>query len=79
MIEARSCERFRLLSEGLEEENIRKFYHQFMVSEAGHYRLFIELAERYLEKEIVRTHWQYWLSEEAKLLQSAEIRGDRIH
>jgi tRNA-(ms[2]io[6]A)-hydroxylase len=41
LIEARSCERFRLLSEGLEEEALRTFYYKFMVSEAGHYRMFI--------------------------------------
>jgi tRNA 2-(methylsulfanyl)-N6-isopentenyladenosine37 hydroxylase len=44
LIEARSCERFRLLSEGLEEEALRRFYYRFMVSEAGHYRLFLDLA-----------------------------------
>src|ERR1043165_1930328 len=47
LIEARSCERFRLLSENLEEEALRKFYHKFMISEAGHYRLFIDLAAQY--------------------------------
>ena len=47
LIEARSCERFRILSEGLEEEGLRKFYYKFMVSEAGHYRLFLDLAEGY--------------------------------
>ena len=47
LIEARSCERFRLLSEGLEDEAMRRFYHKFMVSEAGHYVLFMDLARQY--------------------------------
>jgi tRNA-(ms[2]io[6]A)-hydroxylase len=58
LIEARSCERFRLLSESLEEESLRKFYYKFMVSEAGHYRLFIDLAAQYYPAEKIRTAWQ---------------------
>jgi tRNA-(ms[2]io[6]A)-hydroxylase len=45
LIEARSCERFRLLSEGLADEEMRNFYHEFMVSEAGHYKMFISLGQ----------------------------------
>ena len=51
MIEARSCERFRLLSLHINDASLRKFYHKFMVSEAGHYRLFLDLATHYLGKE----------------------------
>src|ERR1043165_7855481 len=54
LIEPRSCERFRLLSESLDEEPLRVFYYKFMVSEAGHYRLFIDLAEQYYPIEKVR-------------------------
>jgi len=79
MIEARSCERFRLLSENLEDETLRKFYHKFMVSEAGHYRLFIDLAERYYPEEKVRIAWQQWLTTEAQILQQLTPRGDRLH
>lgn len=79
MIEARSCERFRLLSEELEEEALRKFYHKFMVSEAGHYRLFIDLAERYFPKEKVRTAWKQWLNNETEVLNNLTPRGDRMH
>ena len=79
MIEARSCERFRLLSENLEEEALRKFYHKFMVSEAGHYRLFIELAETYYPEEKVRAAWKQWLQIEEKVLQELAPRGDRMH
>ena len=79
MIEARSCERFRLLSEELEEEAMRRFYHKFMISEAGHYHLFIELAEKYFPKELVRTTWKQWLKFEEELLQKLTPRGDRMH
>ncbi len=79
LIEARSCERFRLLSEQLEDEQLRKFYHKFMVSEAGHYRLFIDLAEQYYDHEKVRTAWKQWLSIEAEVLKSLVPRGDRMH
>lgn len=79
LIEARSCERFRLLSEGLEEEALRKFYYKFMVSEAGHYRLFIDLAEQYFPTDKVRACWQDWLKLEEQVLQQLVPRGDRMH
>lgn len=79
LIEARSCERFRLLSEGLEEEALRKFYYKFMVSEAGHYRLFIDLAEQYFPTEKVRACWHDWLKTEEQVLQQLTPRGDRMH
>ena len=50
LIEARSCERFRLLSEKLEEEALRKFYYKFMVSEEGHYRMIIDLEQEYYDQ-----------------------------
>lgn len=79
MIEARSCERFKRLSEGLTDEYLRNFYRRFMESEAGHYHLFIELAETYIDKEKVRSRWKEWLQYEAQIMQELEIRGDRIH
>ena len=79
MIEARSCERFKRLSEGLNDTYLSKFYRRFMESEAGHYTLFIELAETYLPKEKVRKRWSEWLAHEAVIMQEMEIRGDRIH
>jgi tRNA-(ms[2]io[6]A)-hydroxylase len=79
MIEARSCERFKRLSEQLNDEYLRNFYRRFMESEAGHYTLFIELAETYIEKEKVRKRWQQWLDHEAEIMESLELRGDRIH
>ena len=79
LIEARSCERFKRLSEGLEDADLRKFYRRFMESEAGHYTLFIDLAETYIDKEKVRKRWAQWLDYEAEVMQGAEVRGDRIH
>lgn len=79
LIEARSCERFKRLSEGLEDAYLRKFYRRFMESEAGHYTLFIDLAERYLPKEKVRIRWNEWLEFEKNVMQELEVRGDRIH
>jgi tRNA 2-(methylsulfanyl)-N6-isopentenyladenosine37 hydroxylase len=79
LIEARSCERFKRLSEGLDDEYLRNFYRRFMESEAGHYTLFIELAETYMDKEKVRRRWKEWLEYEGGIMQQLEIRGDRIH
>lgn len=79
MIEARSCERFKRLSEGLPDEYLRKFYRRFMESEAGHYHLFIELAETYLGKEKTKKRWAEWLTYEAGLMKKMDVRGDRIH
>jgi tRNA 2-(methylsulfanyl)-N6-isopentenyladenosine37 hydroxylase len=79
LIEARSCERFKRLSEGLNDEYLCKFYRRFMESEAGHYTLFIDLAETYIDKEKVRKRWAEWLEYEAGVITSLEVRGDRIH
>jgi tRNA-(ms[2]io[6]A)-hydroxylase len=79
MIEARSCERFKRLSEGMPEEYLRNFYRKFMESEAGHYHLFIELAETYLGKEKTKKRWAEWLTFEAGLMKNMAVRGDRIH
>ena len=79
LIEARSCERFKRLSEGLNDTYLRTFYRKFMESEAGHYTLFICLAEFYLDKEKVRRRWNEWLDHESTVIKTLEPRGDRIH
>jgi tRNA 2-(methylsulfanyl)-N6-isopentenyladenosine37 hydroxylase len=79
LIEARSCERFKRLSEGLDDEYMRNFYRKFMESEAGHYTLFINLSELYLPKDKVRKHWNEWLKYEKEVMKNLEVRGDRIH
>lgn len=79
LIEARSCERFKRLSEGLNDDYMKNFYRRFMESEAGHYTLFIELAETYIDKEKVRRRWKQWLEYEAAIIKGLDVRGDRIH
>lgn len=79
LIEARSCERFRLLSLHLDDDAMRKFYHGFMVSEAGHYKMFIELARNYGDVDKVNVRWQEYLAFEKELLQQLTPRGDRMH
>lgn len=79
LIEARSCERFKRLSEGMEDEYMRNFYRKFMESEAGHYTLFITLAEHYLDKKVVRKRWAEWLEYEKKVMKEISLRGDRVH
>lgn len=79
LIEARSCERFKRLSEGLEDLYMKNFYRKFMESEAGHYTLFINLADTYLSKEKVRKRWKEWIAYETDVMLNMEVRGDRIH
>lgn len=79
LIEARSCERFKRLSEELTDPYLCNFYRRFMESEAGHYTLFIELAETYVDHVKVRNRWQQWLAYESGIIKEMEIRGDRIH
>ena len=79
LIEARSCERFKRLSEGLEDDYLKNFYRKFMESEAGHYTLFINLADTYLPKEKVRKRWREWIAYETEVMMTMEVRGDRIH
>jgi len=79
LIEARSCERFRLLSLHLSDENLKEFYHGFMVSEAGHYKLFIDLANTYGEPTKMKARWQAYLEYESGIMLSLSPRGDRMH
>lgn len=79
LIEARSCERFRLLSLYCSDEALRVWYHQFMVAEAGHYRLFLDLAELYFGLEKSRARWKEYLIGEAGIVQNLPTRGDRMH
>ncbi len=79
LIEARSCERFRLLSLHIAEEELKGFYHRFMVSEAGHYVLFLDLARTYFGKEKTEKRWKEFLDFEAKIMEKMELRADRMH
>ena len=79
LIEARSCERFRLLSLHIADDDLKTFYHKFMVAEAGHYRLFIDLAKKYSGEEVVKKRWKEYLAYEAEIMENLELRGDRMH
>ncbi|MCX6215976.1 tRNA-(ms[2]io[6]A)-hydroxylase [Spirosoma sp.] len=79
LIEARSCERFKLLSEHIADVSLRKFYRELMISEAGHYRTFIELAETYLPASRVRERWKEFLAVEADIMATMDVRADRMH
>jgi tRNA-(ms[2]io[6]A)-hydroxylase len=79
LIEARSCERFRLLSLHITDDDLKQFYHEFMVSEAGHYRMFIDLAKTYCDAEKVKRRWDEFLAYEAEIIAGLEWRSDRVH
>ena len=71
MIEARSCERFKLLSEQINDEDLKEFYRELMISEAGHYTLFIGFARKYgSEYEAIDARWNQWLEYEANVLKN---------
>jgi tRNA-(ms[2]io[6]A)-hydroxylase len=70
LIEARSCERFRLLSEELEDKELADFYHKLMVSEASHYTMFLKFARQYGNREEVEKKWQDLLSYEAEIMKN---------
>lgn len=79
LIEARSCERFRLLSLHIADDELKDFYHKFMIAEAAHYRLFIDLAKLYSDEASVKKRWQEYLDHEVKIMNELEMRGDRMH
>ena len=68
LIEARSCERFRLLSEELADAELAEFYRKLMISEAGHYTLFLKFARTYGKREEVDRKWQDLLAYEAEIM-----------
>jgi tRNA-(ms[2]io[6]A)-hydroxylase len=70
MIEARSCERFRVLSENMADTELAAFYRELMISEANHYTLFISFARKYVPGEDVDARWQQMLDFEADIMQS---------
>lgn len=79
LIEARSCERFKLLSKEVPDEDLQKFYKNLMVSEAGHYKLFLDMACEFGDKDQVLKRWDEWLEYEAGVMERMDVRGDRMH
>ncbi len=70
LIEARSCERFKVLSETIKDEELAKFYYDLMVSEANHYTVFLKFAKQYAETVDVDKRWKEWLAYEAEIIKS---------
>ena len=79
LIEARSCERFRLLSTEISDDELKGFYKKLMVSEAGHIRLILDLAYTIMPKETVIKRWEEYLVYEAQIMKDIALRGDRVH
>ncbi len=79
LIEARSCERFKVFSENMDDNELKKFYKNLMISEANHYTTFLKLARKYQEREIVDKKWNDLLAFEAEMMrergQVAKIHG----
>ncbi len=78
MIEARSCERFKVLSENINDKQLADFYHELMISEAGHYMMFIRLAKKYAVTVDVETRWKEFLAYEAHVIQNYG-KSETIH
>ena len=78
LIEARSCERFKLLSENLKDKELALFFRSLMESEAGHYTLFLNFARNYGDRKIVDDKWQKLLIFEAEIMKSLESK-ETIH
>lgn len=79
LIEARSCERFKMLWKNIPDESLSMFYYELMASEAGHYKNFLQLAKLYIQEDVVMKRWREFLEEEAKIMIELEWRVDRIH
>ncbi len=78
LIEARSCERFRLLSKELEDAELRTFYHNLMVSEANHYTMFLKFARKYGDETEVNKKWDDLLIYEAEIIKDLS-KDQTIH
>ena len=78
LIEARSCERFRLLSEHLEDKKLAKFYRKLMISEANHYSFFLGFARQYGERKEVDEKWEALLEFEAEIMKTLSVT-ESIH
>lgn len=78
MIEARSCERFKVLTENIKDEELKVFYKELMISEANHYTTFIGFARELGDPDQVNKRWEEWLEYEAKIIKSYGNR-ETIH
>lgn len=68
MIEARSCERFKVLSNNINDPELAQFYRELMISEAGHYTTFLNFARKYSENVDVEKRWKEWIAYETSII-----------
>ena len=68
MIEARSCERFKVLSENIKDEELARFYRDLMISEAGHYTTFLGFARKYTDNIDIDKRWKEWIEYEGSII-----------
>lgn len=78
MIEARSCERFSVLSENINDADLKEFYKMLMISEANHYTMFLGFARKYADGIDVEKRWQEWLDYEGEIIRNFGV-SDSIH
>jgi len=78
MVEARSCERFKVLSENIDDTDLAEFYRELMISEANHYTLFTSFAKQYTDPQKADARWEEWLEYEAKIISGYGIK-ESIH
>ncbi len=78
LIEARSCERFKVFSENLDDEELTTFYKDLMISEANHYTLFLGYARKYLDRSVVDKKWNDLLAYEAEFMKSRGTQA-KVH
>lgn len=79
LIEARSCERFKILWKNIPDKDLSEFYYELMVAEAGHYKNFLQLAKEYIADDVVDARWRELLEQEAVIVKNLDVRGDRMH
>ncbi|HTJ49190.1 MAG TPA: tRNA-(ms[2]io[6]A)-hydroxylase [Cyclobacteriaceae bacterium] len=79
LIEARSCERFKILWKNIPDKDLSEFYYELMVAEAGHYKNFLSLAKEYIPEDKVMVRWKELLEQEAEIVKNLVVRGDRMH
>lgn len=79
LIEARSCERFKLLWQHIPDPDLSKFYYELMVSEAAHFVSYVDLAKEYRDPKEVDARLQELLKIEGEIITSLPVRDDRMH
>ncbi len=75
VLETRGAERFRLVSEALEDEEMKRFYKMLWTSEAKHGHIFVKMALLYFDEKMVYDRLRWWVEREAEVINGLEIRA----